>query len=81
MIYLLQKRLLKILTYNRVSYILNNLDEDILSILARLYIESRYPSDIGLLPYGKPSIDAAKIFYNFANNVYNRVCEILGYDE
>ena len=37
---------------------------------------------MGLLPYGKPSIDDAKIFYNFANNVYNnRVCEILGYDE
>ncbi len=71
----------KLLTlYNLVSLDLNDLDEDILSSLDRLYIESRYPGDMGLLPNGKPSIEDSIVFYNFAKNVYNKVCKILNYN-
>ena len=30
------------------------------------YTESRYPDDVGLMPYGKPSIEDARTFYQFA---------------
>jgi len=68
-------KLLKL--YKKVSFKIDNLDESILITLDGLYIESRYPSAFGLLPYGKPTIDDAKEFYEFANDVFDRVCEIL----
>ncbi len=63
--------------YNKVSFALEDLDEDIMSILDGLYIESRYPGDMGLLPHGKPSIDDAKVFYDFALSTYDKVCKRL----
>jgi len=56
-------------------------DDELIQLLDTLYIESRYPGDMGLLPYGKPTIDDAKRFYEFANRVFNEVCEILGVDK
>ena len=38
------------------------IDEDTLDILNKLYIDSRYPGEIGLLPYGKPTLEDAKYF-------------------
>ena len=32
------------------------------------YIDSRYPGDMGLLPYGKPTLEDAKEFHEFALN-------------
>ncbi|AEI14080.1 HEPN domain protein [Flexistipes sinusarabici DSM 4947] len=49
--------------------------------LDKLYIESRYPVDFGLLPDGKPSLDDAKRFYDFAADVFERVCDILKIDK
>src|SRR5208283_1797861 len=47
-------------------------DEDVLDKLDKLYIDARYPSELGLLPYGKPTIEDARDFYNFARDVYSR---------
>ena len=69
-------KLLKL--YEKVSFALSGLDEDIMSLLDGLYIESRYPGDMGLLPHGKPTSHDAKDFYDFANSTFNKVCEILG---
>ncbi len=63
--------------YNKVSFALEDLDEDIMSILDGLYIESRYPGDMGLLPHGKPGIEDAKVFYDFALSTYEKVCKML----
>ena len=52
-------------------------DEDILEDLNELYIDSRYPGDMGLLPHGKPTLEDAKEFYNFANDFFIRVCKLL----
>jgi HEPN domain-containing protein len=68
-------KLLKL--YEKVSFALDGLDEDIMGLLDGLYIESRYPGDMGLLPHGKPSIDDAKEFYSFAHSVFDKVCEVL----
>ena len=54
-----------------------NVNTDILTDLDDLYISSRYPGDLGLLPNGKPTLEDAKEFYDFAKSIYNQVCEIL----
>ncbi len=51
--------------------------EEIIQLLDELYIDSRYPGDMGLLPYGKPTLDDAKEFYKFALEIFDRVCKIL----
>jgi len=56
-------------------------DTYILDALNDLYIDSRYPGDMGLLPYGKPTLEDAKEFYEFAKSVFDRVCGILDIDK
>ena len=52
-------------------------NEDILEDLNELYIDSRYPNSFGILPQGKPTLENAKEFYAFANDIFDKVCEIL----
>jgi len=66
--------------YKRIEFYLDIDDDSILDDLNKLYIESRYPSSFGLLPYGKPTLEDAKKFYEFANEIFDKVCEILGVD-
>jgi len=56
-----------------------NLDVDIIIIkrLDEVYISARYPSDLGLLPFGKPSIQDAKELYNFADELFQDVSNLL----
>jgi len=67
------KKLLK----STKEYIKFDADIDTIIKIDTLYIDSRYPGDMGLLPYGQPTVDDAKEFYEFANDVFDRVCEIL----
>lgn len=55
-----------------------DIDYDLLTDMDDLYINSRYPSDFGLMPQGKPTLENAKEFYEFALKVYEEVGEILG---
>lgn len=59
---------------------LKDIDEDMLFILDDLYIESRYPGELGLLPNGKPTLEDAKEFYQFAQQLFNQICVILEFD-
>ena len=52
-------------------------DMDMLERLDSVYTESRYPDDIGLLPYGKPTVEDAQKFYRFAQEIHNRVSDML----
>ena len=45
------------------------LETDILILLDQLYIDSRYPGEMGLLPSGKPSPSEASVFFGFARMV------------
>jgi len=54
-----------------------NLNEEIIEVLDELYIESRYPGDLGLLPEGKPSLKNAKDFEDFSIYVFEEVCKAL----
>lgn len=49
------------------------LDEDMLARLNELYIESRYPSTIGLLPNGTPTVEDAKEFYKYATELRKKI--------
>ena len=51
--------------------------DETIQILDDLYIESRYPGDFGLLPSGKPTLDEAKGFYEFAKGVYDKICRLV----
>ena len=48
-----------------------NIDDTILQLLDKLYIDARYPGNFGLLPYGKPTLEDAMIFYNTAKDIYD----------
>ncbi len=48
-------------------------DVDMLDRLESVYIEARYPGEMGLLPYGKPTEEKAAGFYRFAQDVFRRL--------
>ena len=49
----------------------------LLERLDDLYIDSRYPGEMGLLPNGKPTLEDAQEFYDFALEIFDEVCDIL----
>jgi HEPN domain-containing protein len=55
------------------KYIKIEINKKILEQVNDVYSDSRYPSDIGLVPSGKPSLDLAKNFYNFAVFIKNEI--------
>ena len=62
--------------YSKVESFID-IDYDKLEFINELYIESRYPGDMGLLPNGKPTLEDAKEFYEFALEIFDKVCKIL----
>ena len=53
------------------------IDDGILIDFDDLYIESRYPGDLGLLPDGKPTLKNAEEFYSMAKKIYERAFQII----
>jgi HEPN domain-containing protein len=53
-----------------------DLDEDTLSLLNKLYIDSRYPGDFGLLPSGAPTQEDAREFASFAREAMEIITEM-----
>ena len=64
---------------HHISKLISNIDDfidydfELVKLLDSLYIDSRYPGDMGLLPYGKPTKQDAKKFYNFALEVFKKI--------
>ena len=54
-------------------YISISVDQDMLDRLEAVYIQSRYPGEMGLLPSGKPSQSEAQAFYSFARQLFQEV--------
>ncbi|MEI2689515.1 MAG: HEPN domain-containing protein [Anaerolineae bacterium] len=46
---------------------------DMLDRLDSVYIEARYPGEMGLLPFGKPTSDEAADLFGFANDIFHRL--------
>lgn len=55
-----------------------DMDLGVLTDLDDLYIESRYPGELGLLPSGKPTLNDAREFFDIAKNLYEQVKELYG---
>ena len=45
----------------------------LLATINEVYIDARYPADLGLMPNGKPTINEAESFVNFTETLYNRL--------
>lgn len=63
--------------YAKILPILSGFNETILEELDTVYIEARYPGDLGLMPNGKPSIKEAEIYYQEAVNIFQQVKTLL----
>lgn len=59
------------------NYINLDVDIDVIIKIDTLYIESRYPGDMGLLPYGQPTTKDAKEFYQIACEFFDEVNRLL----
>jgi HEPN domain-containing protein len=59
--------------FSKIASLISGFDETILSELDTIYIEARYPGDLGLMPQGKPSSDEAKAYYLEAFDVRERI--------
>lgn len=52
-------------------------DELLLAEINDVYIDARYPGELGLLPYGKPSLKDSRGFYEVAYRIYGDVNQFL----
>jgi len=43
---------------------------DMLILLDQLYLNARYPGELGLLPHGKPTVKESEEFFHFAKQIY-----------
>ena len=60
----------------KIKKLLNiEFDYDILDQMNELYIEARYPTELGLLPKGKPTKEIANQFYKYAEKLYKLIKE------
>ena len=55
------------------NFVSEEMDLSLLKTLDSLYIEARYPGELGLLPAGRPTLDDAKGFYEYAMWVFDSV--------
>jgi HEPN domain-containing protein len=67
--------------YNLYSQVMSYLDFEVdlnmLELLDKIYLTSRYPGEMGLLPEGKPTLDEAKEMYEFAKYVFSKTNKML----
>jgi HEPN domain-containing protein len=61
----------------KISPILSGFNEIILAELDTVYIEARYPGDLGLMPHGKPSVEEAEIYRQEAIKIKELVEKLL----
>ncbi|OHB76994.1 MAG: hypothetical protein A2Z25_18945 [Planctomycetes bacterium RBG_16_55_9] len=52
-------------------------ESGVLTDLDDLYIESRYPGELGLLPDGRPTLTDVREFYEIAKSIYSQVEDAL----
>ncbi len=60
------------------TYVAFEIDLEKLELLDKVYTASRYPGEIGLLPFGKPNIKQVTEMYEFAKYVYEKTIEMIG---
>lgn len=62
-----------ILLRKKIEELINfEIDIELLILTDKVYIETRYPSDMGMLSDGKPSLEEAKELYHFADDIFQK---------
>ncbi len=57
--------------FNKIKeHIIIEINSDQLILLDQLYIDARYPGELGLLPNGKPTMLEVHEFYNCAKTIF-----------
>ncbi|WP_446009675.1 HEPN domain-containing protein [Candidatus Electrothrix sp.] len=59
------------------NYIELSVDQELFDQINELYIDSRYPMDMGFLPDGKPSKEIAEEFFKIATEINKNIKEYL----
>lgn len=59
------------------KYLKLNIEEELLTGINETYIDTRYPTDLGLLPSGIPSQKTARKFSSAAHRIFREVKEFL----
>jgi len=52
---------------------ISDVESVLLSMINEVYIDSRYPGDLGLLPHGKPTISEVKSFIQLCDTLLYRI--------
>lgn len=55
------------------NYIHLSFDMEVFEQINETYIDTRYPSEMGLLPEGMPSLEKARLFYQTAKEIFNQI--------
>ena len=55
-----------------------DMDLGVLTELDDLYIDSRYPGELGLLPGGRPTLGDVQKYFEIAKNFYGQVIKLYG---
>jgi len=58
-----------------------DMEQELFDQINELYIDSRYPTDLGLLPDGKPSKETAEKFFTVADEIHKSIREYLSEQE
>ena len=48
-----------------------------LETINEVYIDARYPTDLGLMPNGKPTTEEAENFISYTENLYNKLIRLV----
>ena len=64
-------------TFEYPGYAVIDAELDLLEDLDKLYVDARYPADLGLLPYGKPTVEEAIAFNKLAIYIHNKIKSVL----
>ncbi|RPH38742.1 MAG: HEPN domain-containing protein [Burkholderiales bacterium] len=61
------------------SITLSSEESDMLAVINEVYIDARYPGDLGLLPQGKPTPSEVQVFIKLCEAILQKVRQqILG---
>jgi HEPN domain-containing protein len=52
---------------------LSESETNLIGIINEVYIDARYPGDLGLLPQGKPTLKEVETFIKFCENLFSRI--------
>jgi HEPN domain-containing protein len=59
--------------YSNTDFQLSEAEIILLSIINEVYIDARYPGDLGLLPHGKPTLSEVKTFIDFSEMLFRKL--------